>query len=145
MVKAPDGATNPRCQRIEVDIGNAELALAILERQYDEADEKVNEISDRVADTWEKVRRSLLGPKMANIARNFWALVRSRRILGRLGGLVGVVVGVRGIMATVDEGYNLENELVAWTATRDDIGKERDRKKREIVRLVAERRRLRCP
>ncbi len=145
LLKAPDNANVARCQQLAVDIGNAELALASLRRQFDEANAQVKELADRVAETWANVRDSLIGPKMADIARNFWQLVRSRQILGRLGGLVGVVFGVRGIMAMVNEGYELEKEAETMMAARDDIAKRRDRKKDEIARLRAEQRRLRCP
>ena len=144
LLKAPDDAPDPRCRQLAVDIGNAELALATLRRQFDEANAQVNDQMDRVANSWQAVRSSLIGPDFADIANSFWQLVRTGGIISRLGGLVGVVFGARDIIAMVNEGYELEKEGVALTATRDGIAKDRDRKKDEIARRRAEQRRLRC-
>ncbi len=143
-VKAPHDANVARCEELVRNIGNAELALATLERQADEANAKLNAQMDRVAAAWQAVRNSLIGPDFADIANSFWQLVRSGGIVRRLGGLVGIVSGARDILAEVNEGYELEQEGETLLAARDDREKERDDKKNEILRLRAEQRRLRC-
>lgn len=145
LLKAPNDAIDPRCAKLAGKIGNAQRALATLRRQYDEANREVDEAAKLVAQTWKKVRDSLIGPDMADIAKNFWQLVRSNGIIARLLAIPGSVVAAIRIIGMVNEGYELENKLEAWTATRDAIGKDRDETENELDRFVAEKIQLGCP
>jgi hypothetical protein len=144
-LKAPDDATDPRCAGLAVKIANAQRAVATLRRQYDEAEADRKRAAEKADEHWQKVLGLLTDPRLAELVKNFWGLVRSGKLASRLLGLAGIVAGLDPIMSQVHQGIGLDARHDASVATRDSIGKDRDEAENELARLVAKKVRLRCP
>lgn len=145
LLKAPNDAIDPRCDRLAVDIGNAQRAVASLRRQYDEAEADSKRAAEKADEHWQRVLGLLTDPRLAELAKNFWDLVWSKKLATRLLGFVGIVAGIDPIMSQVHQGIRLDARHDASVAARDAIGKDRDEAENELARLVAKKVRLGCP